>query len=222
MTTGANSSKGFFITGNDTAVGKTYVSCQIIRQLKSRVASLKVRKPVESGCGLSESGYIAADGEALFRSNDCRENMDLITPLRFAAALAPDQAARREQQSLTLAQLENAVWNNIEDEDFILVEGAGGFYSPIAEDGLNADLAARLGLAVIVIIEDRLGAINQALLTIRAIEACHLEIRAIILNQQHPQKSADCNNLEALSRRVSYPVKLCPFQTCADDFQLLG
>lgn len=220
MTTRAHLSKGFFITGNDTAVGKTHVCCQIIHQLKSQLPSLKVRKPVESGCQLAEAGYIAADGEALFRANDCRENIDLVTPLRFAAALAPDQAARREQQSLTLAKIENAVWNNIEDEDFILVEGAGGFYSPIAEDGLNADLATRLGLAVIVIIEDRLGAINQALLTIRAIEACHLDIRAIILNQRQAQKPEDCNNLAALSRLVSYPLKLCPFQACADDFQL--
>ena len=213
--------QGFFITGSDTDVGKTHVGCQIIHQLKTRLLSLKVRKPVESGCTRDAGGYFPADGDALFRSNDKREDLDTVTPYRFEAALAPDQAARREGKSITLQQLSEAVLKNVEAQDFLLVEGAGGFYSPIAEDGLNADLARRLGLDMIIVIEDRLGAINQALLTRQAVESAGLKVKAIILNQRSTSLP-ETDNLTEIRKRVDCPVHVCPFQKEADDFQLLG
>ena len=212
--------QGFFITGSDTDVGKTHVGRQIIAQLKSRLPSLKVRKPVESGCTRHAGGYFPADGDALFRSNDKREDLDTVTPYRFEAALAPDQAARREGKSITLQQLSEAVLKNVEAQDFLLVEGAGGFYSPIAEDGLNADLARRLGLDMIIVIEDRLGAINQALLTRQAVESAGLKVKAIILNQRSASLP-ETDNLTEIRKRVDCPVRVCPFQQAADDFQLL-
>ncbi len=212
---------GFFLTGSDTDVGKTHVGCQIIRQLKHRVPSLKVRKPVESGCKTVQGKLFPADGDALYRCNDELEELQIITPYRFAAALAPDQAARLENRTLSLSQLEQAVWQNTEENDFLLVEGAGGFYSPIAEDGLNADLAHRLGLPLILVIEDRLGAINQALLTVRAAQAEGLEVRAVILNRRSRDASLS-SNLESLRQHLEIPLHRCPFQQVAADFDLLG
>ncbi|MCK5663322.1 MAG: dethiobiotin synthase [Thiotrichaceae bacterium] len=146
------------------------MSCQIIKQLKVKTPSLKVRKPVESGCNISPDNLLLpTDGEALFEANDKKESLQQVTPLRFKAAVSPDRAARLENQNITLDQLRHAVSSNVQPEDTLLVEGAGGFYSPIAEDALNADLAKLLGLEVIIVIEDRLGAINQSLLTIKAV-----------------------------------------------------
>jgi len=213
--------QGFFITGSDTGVGKTWVSCQIIHQLKSSI-SLKVRKPVESGCTTApDNTRFAADGQALFAANDRREDALIVTPYRYSAALAPDAAARRENKTITMAQLQQAVRKNLQKQDFVIVEGAGGFYSPIAEDGLNADLAKQLGLDVIIVIEDRLGAINQGLLTIKAVESEGLKIKAIVLNQRskHPPEGID--NRGELCARISYPVFSCPYQQQANDFQLL-
>jgi dethiobiotin synthetase len=212
---------GFFITGSDTDVGKTHVACHIIKQLKPQLESLKVRKPVESGCALIDGKYFASDGDMLFRCNDRHEDMKTVTPYRFQAALAPNQAARLENKKITLAQLKQAVLNNIETQNFLLVEGAGGFYSPIAEDGLNADLARMLGLEMIIVIEDRVGAINQALLTVRAVESAGLTIRALILNQKSPQHT-DAENLAEISQRVGCRVLACPYRQTPDDFQLLG
>ncbi|MCK4707433.1 MAG: dethiobiotin synthase [Gammaproteobacteria bacterium] len=204
--------KGFFITGSDTGVGKTWVSCQLINQLKQAVPSLKVRKPVESGCEvLVDNQLLPADGRALFEANDNRESLQLVTPLRYKAAVSPDRAARLESQSIYLNDLQQAVTANIHVDDLILVEGAGGFYSPIAQDGLNADLAKLLMLEVIVVIEDRLGAINQSLLTIRAIENEGLTVKAVILNQQKQQKTTDLNNLDDLKNRTDYPVYSCQY-----------
>ena len=207
-----NTGQGYFITGSDTGVGKTWVSCRIIQQLKSRVKSLKVRKPVESGCALStDNELIPADGTMLFEANDSRESLQLVTPYRFYSPLSPDLAARKERQLLYLDQLEQAVIENTHAQDVILVEGAGGFYSPIAEDGLNADLARRLQLEVIIVVEDRLGAINQALLTVKAVESEGLRVRLIILNQNADRDLSLTDNLSALKKRSTYAVYSCPY-----------
>lgn len=205
--------KGIFITGSDTAVGKTWISCQLIQQLKHKVSSLKVRKPVESGCDVVLPGnqLKPADGNALFEANDHKESLQQVAPLRFKAATSPDRAARIEHQTIYLHQLQQSVTSNIQTEDFLLVEGAGGFYSPIAEDGLNADLARLLGLDIIVVIQDRLGAINQSLLTIKAIESEGLVIKAVILNQINEHKDDNLNNLTDLKIRTHYPVYSCTY-----------
>lgn len=204
--------QGYFITGSDTGVGKTWIGCQLINQLKKLPGTLKVRKPVESGCQLTEDKQLLpADGLALYTANNEGENLQLVTAYRFRAAISPDRAANLENNTIVLKQLIEAVHVNIKPQDKLVVEGAGGFYSPIAEDGLNADLAKQLGLEVIVVIEDRLGAINQSLLTIRAIESEGLFIRAVILNELHEMTENEMDNRTALQKLTGYPVYSCPF-----------
>ncbi len=208
-------SKGYFITGSDTDVGKTWIACQIIQQLRSKYDSVKVRKPVESGCKKIDGEYFPADGSALFQANLQAENLTLVTPYRFHAALAPDRAAHMENHTLTLQQLHQACLNQIESDDTLLVEGAGGFYSPICEDGLNADLARILGLKVIIVCEDRLGAINQALLTIAAVRREGLDIQALVLNQNKPPElpTDKLDNYQDLCQRSDIPVYTCAYQS---------
>jgi dethiobiotin synthetase len=203
---------GYFITGSDTGVGKTRVGCQLIQQLRKTQNTVKVRKPVESGCKTDKLGQLAAaDGQLLSIANAQQESPDIITPYRYRAALAPDHAARLEGQSITLSQLNQAVRKGVEDNDLLVVEGAGGFLSPICSDGLNADLGVLLGLPTVIVVEDRLGAINQALLTINAVEQYDLEIFAIILNQLTLSIDPELNNKQDLQTRIEYPVYLCPF-----------
>ncbi len=206
--------QGYFITGSDTDVGKTWIACQIIQQLQAKHTSVKVRKPVESGCRKIDGAYFPADGSALFEANHQSEDLTLVTPYRFQAALAPDRAARLENHKLTLQQLYEACLNQITTDDTLLVEGAGGFYSPICEDGLNADLAKALGLKVIIICEDRLGTINQALLTIAAVKQEGLDIQAVVLNQNKPPSSSGDNlyNYQDLCQRTDIPVFTCAYQ----------
>lgn len=209
---------GFFITGSDTGVGKTHAGCQIVTQLSSQVNSLKVRKPIESGCTQSSSGILyPADGDSLFRANKRRESLDIVTPFRFSAALAPDRAALLENHTITLDDLTRAVQNNLDNGDTVVVEGAGGFYSPIAKNALNSDLAKTLGLEVIIVIQDRLGAINQALLTIQAVQACALRIRAVILNQTRAERPDDMDNLADLRDRIHIPVYTCGYEGTLPD-----
>ncbi len=209
---------GYFITGSDTDVGKTWISCQLIPQLNQCQTSVKVRKPIESGCELSAHGQLLPnDGYRLFAANNSRENLDIVTPFRFRAALAPDRAARLEDQVITLEQLIAATRHHVDSGDTVLVEGAGGFFSPICEMALNADLARALGLNIIVVIPDRLGAINQALLTINAIENYQLKIHAIILNQVVATNGTSMDNFIDIKSRIQYPLYFCPFNGILED-----
>ncbi|HEX7026397.1 MAG TPA: dethiobiotin synthase, partial [Gammaproteobacteria bacterium] len=123
---------GLFITGTDTGVGKTFIGAGLARALYHKGVKVQPRKPVESGCPTLGGQRVPADGMAYHAAVNGAIPLEVITPYRYSAALAPPQAAQREGQTLTLDQLQHAVLDGTEAEDFLLVEGAGGFYSPIA------------------------------------------------------------------------------------------
>ena len=202
---------GYFITGSDTGVGKTYIACELIRQLHGLDVKLETRKPAESGCSTGESGeLIPADALELQAANNNLETIDRIAPYRFKAALAPSRAAALEDCHLQLADLYNAC--SLDNSNHrLIVEGAGGFYSPLAENGLNADLASLLQLAVIVVVNDRIGAVNQALMTIQAVESRHLDIAAIIMNQLDEDIDKDMANSDDLRTHCDYSIFSCGY-----------
>jgi len=205
-------SNGYFITGSDTDVGKTYIGCELIRQLRAQHQIVEVRKPAESGCVVDESGQLVpADANQLWAANNYQQDIERIVPFRFAAALAPHRAARLAGQTLELSDLVDAC--SLDDNNnLLLVEGAGGFYSPLAEGALNADLASALQLPLIIVVNDRIGAVNQALLTIQAIESRHLKVAAVIMNQAEENHEAHMDNATDLRRHCSYPVFQCWYQ----------
>ena len=141
---------GYFVTGSDTDVGKTFISTQLIQQLVARGITVETRKPAESGFTNPEK----SDARLLQLANAKRESLDVITPHRYLAALAPHRAARLEDRVLTLQMLQDAC-RQTNPESLLVVEGAGGFFSPIAENGLNADIATALGLKVFIVVDDR-------------------------------------------------------------------
>lgn len=206
--------KGIFITGTDTDVGKTYISCLIAAELASRNINVVPRKPVESGCLRDGDKLIPDDATALKHAANYSGSLQLVCPYRFEQAISPQRAARLSHQKITTNDLITACTQDITNKDFLLVEGAGGFYSPLCEDGLNADLAHALGLAVIVIAEDKVGCINQVLLTVEAITSRGLQLHSVILNQTKTTSNSHImNNLEDLSVRLSCAVFLNPYQS---------
>ena len=203
--------KGYFITGSDTDVGKTYVACQIIRQLTTRGIEMETRKPAESGCKEAGDGrLITHDAVALQQANANRESIERICPFRYHAALAPHRAARREDRAVALQALIDAC-NRDDPAHCLIVEGAGGFYSPLAEDGLNADLACALQLPVIIVINDRIGAVNQALTTLQAVISRKLHVAALILNQLEPPSDNGMDNAADIRSYCNSPRFRCGY-----------
>jgi len=202
---------GYFITGSDTDVGKTYIACQVVNQLCAAGLTIETRKPAESGCEPTPDGELLAhDAAALQQANANRESIERIAPYRFRAALAPHRAARLEGRAVQMRDLVDACSRDDTDH-CLIVEGAGGFYSPLAENGLNADLADALQLAVIIVVDDRIGAVNQTLMTLQAVASRHLRVAAIILNQVTPMNDTEMDNVADLQAYCDLPLFRCAY-----------
>ncbi len=201
---------GLFITGTDTGVGKSEVTAALAAALVAAGITVYPRKPAESGCLKSEQGeaLLPQDGYQLQQASGAHESLEIITPYRFEPALSPERAAQLTGTILTLQQLTTACKSPERDNSITLVEGAGGFYSPIAEDALNADLAQALGHPVILVAEDRLGGINQVLLAREAILNRGLQLAAIVLNRSAPND--EMGNHAAIVARINEPLITLP------------
>jgi len=192
--------RGLFVTGTDTGVGKTRISANIALHLNQRGLVVRPRKPVESGCLRGETDLIPSDAATLQVAAGSDELLAHICPYRFESALSPERAATLAGQSLTLGDITAVCRQGVADSDFLLVEGAGGFYSPLASGVLNADLAVALSLPVLLIAPDRLGVISQTLLAVEAIKRRGLTLAAVILNKVTADIDPQMNNATELSR----------------------
>lgn len=200
---------GLFVTGTDTGVGKTFVGCALLRVWREQGLHPQPRKPVESGCPTGPDGLRPEDGLSLARAAGLPDAaIEQVTPWRFPDAIAPDQAAANQGVRLTVADLAAAC--AADDNAPRLVEGAGGFYSPLCADGLNADLAEALGLPVLLVAEDRLGTLNTCLLTLEALERRGLRLAGIVLNRRRADADPRLDNAAALRARTAAPVVESP------------
>lgn len=197
---------GLFITGTDTGVGKTRIGVSLVRLLKRCGLKVLVRKPAETGCVQTEDGLLPTDAESLSRAAGEPDSLEIVCPYRFKAAVSPERAAFLEGRSLTLDQLIEAC--RPREDGMMVVEGAGGFYSPIANAALNADLAQALGFPVLLVAADRLGVIHQVLVTLEAIIHRGLVPAGVVLNQNQQAKPMD--NLADLRRWCRVPVYPIP------------
>lgn len=197
--------KGIFITGTDTNVGKTYIACKIAAELNTRNINIIPRKPIESGCTLDSNKLLPEDALKLKLASQSTESIEKICPYRFKEAISPAEAARQNNQRISLNQLSDACTDGVNENDFLLIEGAGGFYSPLCEDALNADLASKLDLPLLLVAENRVGCINQVLLCLNAIEHSSLNITAIVLNHLS-QSGANSSHYNELTRYTRLPL----------------
>ena len=192
--------KGVFVTGSNTGVGKTTVAIEIVRHI-SKTKAVIVRKPVETNCELSEQGYMPKDAIALSAVCKPQEPLKKVCPYCFEVEASAEFASNESGLKLTLEDLVLACKSY--EEGFLLVEGAGGLYSPIAEGALNIDLAVKLQLPLLIVVRDELGAISQALLTLEAAEKNKLAVVCVVLNIV---KSNNLSNKEALSAYTKTPI----------------
>lgn len=205
---------GYFITGTDTGVGKTRVGTALAHALSQRGLDVRVRKPVESGCPEVDGRLLPQDAEALRQAAGAREPLARVCAFRLRAAVSPERAAALEGVALDLAGLREACVDD--GGDLRLVEGAGGFLSPVARGALNADLAAALGLPVVLVAADRLGVINHALLTLEAAARRGLAVAAIVLSRtQGGGDDPALDNAADLARWTRHPVHVLPHGAAA-------
>lgn len=177
----------FLVTGTDTGIGKTLVGCALAAAL-SRTLRVAVLKPAETGCA-SVAGALAPDDAIRLRAAaGGRDDLALVCPFRYAEPLAPWLAAERAGRPIDLARVHTSFAALAAGADVVLVESAGGLLVPLTRERSFADLAAALGLALIVVVGSRLGALNQALLTFECARRRGLHIAGYVVNQITPKR----------------------------------
>ncbi len=201
--------KTLFISGNDTDVGKTHVGTALLATLIAKGRYCVARKPIETGCDETAQGLIPSDAEAYYHAGQRQFPLAEICPLRYLPAISPERAIRLAGETIHVHELVD-VCRPAAEVDYLIVEGAGGLYSPLCTDGLNADLAQALDAEVLLVIGDRLGCINQTLLCLAALQQRQLKPVAVILNQLHLDDTPSMDNFDDLTRRLSVPVILFP------------
>ena len=202
--------QGVFITGTSTEVGKTFVGAALARALTRRNINVIPRKPIESGCIKRNGELIPQDAVALKEAAEYQGLLSDVCPYRFEPPISPVRAAHLANQILTTEQLVNICLQGSE-EGFVLVEGAGGFYSPLAENGLNADLAVALQLPVLLVADDKLGTLSQVLLNVEAIQMRGLPLAGVVLNTMNEDQNDYMDNTADLRERISCPVYSNPY-----------
>ena len=202
--------QGVFITGTSTEVGKTFVGVEIAKQLTAKNITVIPRKPIESGCVKLGDELIPQDATALKEAANYQGLLSEVCPYRFEPPISPVRAAHLANKVLTTEQLVSICLQGSED-GFLLVEGAGGFYSPLAENGLNADLAVALQLPVLLVADDKLGALSQVLLNVEAIQMRGLHIAGVVLNALNNDQNDHMDNSADLRERLDCPVFASPY-----------
>lgn len=172
---------GVFVTGTDTEVGKTLVTAALACRLKQGGAKVGVMKPVETGSGAGS--LTLSDGERLKAGAGSDDPLDLISPYRFPAPLAPLAAARQAGVTINPERIRASFETLAARYEVLLVEGVGGVMVPLAEQFNVLDLIDLLGLPVLIVGRATLGGVNHALLTVEALRRRDIAIVGFVLNQ---------------------------------------
>lgn len=169
-----------FITAVGTDVGKTHVACALIAALRQAGRPVDAFKPVLSGYDHYAGSDAARLLEALGRGE---AGLEAMSPLRFTAPLAPPSAARAEGQTLDLGDLTARCLAAITPDHLVLIEGAGGIMSPLAEGATNLDLADNLRAPVLLVTGSYLGAVSHTLTALAVIRARGLDVAAVVVSE---------------------------------------
>lgn len=189
----------YFITGTDTDAGKTYVTCLLLESLKRLDRKAAGFKPFV--CGTRE------DAVHLANASSSGLTVEEVNPVWLKIPAAPYAAAMMENRTFELNEVIASFEELAGSHEHVLVEGAGGWEVPLNGFATMADFAQRLGLPVIVVVNNKLGCLNHTLLTVRNIQARGLTCAGIILNYVKDERdAASISNRMVLEHFLDVPV----------------
>jgi dethiobiotin synthetase len=174
-----------FITASGTDVGKTFVAAGLIRYLRSKGEEIDAIKPIMSGFDPARAGD--SDSGVLLRALGLPltdEELEDISPWRFAAPLSPDMAARHEGKEIDFDQLVSFCETAIKEaEGSLLIEGVGGVMVPIDQDSTVLDWIVELDLPVVMVAGSYLGSISHTLTAAEVLSQEECDLRAIVVSE---------------------------------------
>lgn len=202
-------SKGFFITGTDTGIGKTLVSLSLMQYFIAQGERVIGMKPIASGAQVVNGQLCNDDALALMQASNVDVEYGRINPYCFAPAIAPHLAAAETQVTISISHILDYYKNLSVLSDRVIVEGVGGWRVPIDHQCEIADLAHALKLPVIMVVGMRIGCLNHALLTAEAIVAKGCNLIGWVANAIDKNMHALEENILALKTRIKVPLLTC-------------
>lgn len=207
--------KAYFITGTDTNVGKTWATIALMRYFKNCGKSVAGMKPVASGC-LMQDGQLKNEDALLIQENaSIPIDYDLINPYAYEMPVSPHIAGVKNPVKLDQLVARFELLKNM--ADIVVVEGAGGWYTPLNEREAVSDLAKALALPVILVVAIRLGCINHARLTCQAIKQSGENCVGWIAVCTDPNLLSRDENIQTIKAVLDTPLLgVLPYREAAD------
>jgi dethiobiotin synthetase len=199
-------SQGIFITGTDTEIGKTLVSCLVIDALVREGYKVIGMKPIASGAEFRDGRLQNEDALHLMQYSNVTTEYEKINPYCFEPPIAPHIAAQRANQQIDLATIGKAYSELTQLADWVIVEGVGGWSVPINNDQTVADIATELNLPVVLVVGMRLGCINHAVLTAKAIRQSGNRLLGWVANNVKRDIAVYDQVIETLRTRLACPL----------------
>jgi dethiobiotin synthetase len=195
----AHSPRGIFVTATDTGVGKTLLTCALVRMLREQCIDAVGFKPVASG----QVNGIWGDAYAIHDASGRCEPLEILCPLRFKLPLAPTLAAWSESVEPDINISHRVLSDLRKRHAYVVVEGVGGLLVPLDRQTLVLDFAKQLGFPVLLVCRAALGTINHTLLTLRELERASLPVAGIIMNVTRAADAAMVDGSKSEIERVS-------------------
>ena len=196
---------GFFVTGTDTDVGKTYIASALVRHFVEQGYKTIGMKPVAAGYESVNGELRHGDVDALVAASNVQTALSDVNPYSFLPAIAPNIAAEQAGINISFEKIQLAFDGLKSQADVLVVEGAGGFCVPINQQETMADLAIKLNLPLILVVGIRLGCINHALMTVGSIKAAGLNLVGWVANRIDPNMPALEENIATLKAMIKAP-----------------
>lgn len=210
-------SAGWFITGTDTGVGKTSIARALLLALNARGYRTAAMKPIASGSVVTDGGLRNADAEYLRDACNLPLAYDIVNPYAFAPPIAPHIAARQAERRISIPAVVETYRAIVSKQPhYVIVEGVGGWRVPLDDAQTTAELAAALGLPVILVVGLRLGCLNHALLTARDIAHSGLILAGWVANSMTEEMPMAAENIATLRARIPAPL-LATIPSMRDD-----
>ncbi len=195
--------RGLFITGTDTGVGKTVVACALLRNWTAQGRRAVGMKPVAAG--IAAGAACNEDVAALAAAGNVEAALGMRNPFAFAPAIAPHLAAAEAGVLIDLARIRAAYDVLAGRADRVVVEGAGGVFVPLDARRDMLDIALALSLPVVLVVALRLGCLNHALLSAHAIRSRGVAFAGWVANFVEPISTRADANVAALEERLPAP-----------------
>lgn len=198
--------RGVFITGTDTEIGKTVVARLLVSALVRRGETVGVMKPVAAGCEATPDGPRNDDALALMAASNCDAAYEVVNPYALMPPVSPHLAAAEAGVEIDLDYIQTCYDAIAGHSGIGVVEGVGGWLVPLSEQATVADLAGRLGLPVVLVVGMRLGCLSHALLTDQAIRANGARLLGWVANCRAQDDFGREACIETLRQRIEAPL----------------